>query len=424
MDSPSDQPSGFDPRRIRRLVSVHYYGRSGSLFLQSLLDGHPDVLMFPADYLGGFRIFWDNFGELAAADLVSAFLGNYRILFDADCPDEVIGVGQFLGRDYDFAAMGEGRDERLEVDRHIFTTALIQALAFEVDDLSNQRVSRKFFFQALHVAYAEALGREFRSPNPLIVFQAHNLDVTVIDRLFEDFYPHYRFLHTVREPIQTLASWYRHMFEGTGYADLELAENALGRSLDHAKPILSHYYLCLKGGAEGDSDIVDWDAENSAAVRLDDLHLAPRPTLERLCDWLDIPWHEVLMQSTFAGRTWHWTTGGRTLSGFQQDTISDRHSAIVGPLDRLRLRFFLADKCAAWGYPLPGAYHWPPLRLLAFVLWLLPFRMETLLWTRLPDQRPLPGPLAKLRSYLKLRRVIVRDWRRDRRLAIPLLRVL
>ncbi len=384
--------------------------------------------MFPADYLGGFRVFWDRFGELAAADLVSAFLGNYRILFDADCTDEVIGVGQSLGVEYDFAAMGAGRNERLEVDPQVFTTALIRALEFEVDDLSSQRVSRKFFFQSLHVAYAEALDRDFQSRDPIIVFQAHNLDVTVIDRLFEDFYPHYRFLHTVREPIQTLASWYRHMFEGADFANLELVENALGRGLDHAKPILSHYYLCLKGdGGDrdgGESDIVDWDARNSAAARLEDLHLAPRATLERLCEWLHIPWDETLLHSTFGGRTWHWTTGGRTLSGFQRHTISDRHNTIVGPFDRLRLRFFFADKYAAWGYHLPGAFHWPVLRLLAFVLWLMPFRMETLLWTRLPGERPLPRPGAKLRAYAKLRRVIVRDWWRDRRQGIPLLRII
>ncbi len=234
-----DQSSGFDPRTIRRLVSVHYYGRSGSLFLQSLLDGHPDILMFPADYLAGFRIFWDQFGDLAASDLMAAFLGNYEILFDVDSTDKVIGVGQFLGQDYDFAAMGPGRDERLEVDRQDFTVALIRALSFEVDELSSQQVSRKFFFQALHVAYAEVLGRDFQSPDPIIVFQAHNLDVTVIDRLFEDFYPHYRFLHTVREPIQTLASWYQHMFGESASAVLELVEIALGRGLDHAKPILS-----------------------------------------------------------------------------------------------------------------------------------------------------------------------------------------
>ena len=64
------------------------------------------------------------------------------------------------------------------------------------------------------------------------------------------------------------------------------------------------------------------------------------------------------------------------------------------------------------------------LRLLAFVLWLLPFRMETRLWTRLSGEQPLPSPGAKLVAYARLRRVIIRDWWRDRRQAIPLLRVL
>ena len=48
----------IDSNRLTRVASIHYYGRSGSIFLQSLLDSHPDVVMLPTVYLCGFHTFW------------------------------------------------------------------------------------------------------------------------------------------------------------------------------------------------------------------------------------------------------------------------------------------------------------------------------------------------------------------------------
>ena len=69
--------TAIDPRDLERVVAVFYYGRSGSIFLQSLLDSHPEVLMFPSIYLSGFYSFWSQFGHLPAVELVAAFVQNY-----------------------------------------------------------------------------------------------------------------------------------------------------------------------------------------------------------------------------------------------------------------------------------------------------------------------------------------------------------
>ena len=378
---------GFDPRQVERLVSIHYYGRSGSIFLQSLLDGHPDVLTFPANYLGGYYSFWLEYGELSPLHIVKAFLHHYEVLFDPTTAEEVFDAGAYTGLEYDFDKMGPNHDEALGVDRQRFGDILLKKCMIEVGDFENGRLERKFFLQALHVAYAEALGRDLTGRRPLIVFQAHTPHVDVIEKLFADFVPRIRFLHSLRDPIATTASWFNEMMRFLDDPPLVLPRRTLGRSIDHVKPILSQHLNkdIIDQRLETDPDTqraISWVAEHSRGVRLEDLHTRPRETIEKICAWLDLAWHDCLLESTFDGKLWHWSTGGRTVSGFQTTTIKQSHSDAVSWFDRLRLRFFYADKYAAWDYPLAPWYRWPLLRLLSFGLWFIPFRFEMVLWRR------------------------------------------
>ncbi len=384
--NPFDNPS-LDPRRAERVVSIHYYGRSGSIFLQSLLDGHPDVLTFPANYLGGFYSFWNEYGDRSPLHIVKAFLHHYEVLFDPTSAEEVFDVGPYAGQEYDFDKMGPNHDEALGVDRERFRDILLAKCLIEVKDFENGRLERKFFLQALHVAYAEALGRDLTGRQPLIVFQAHTPHIDVIEMLFADFVPKIRFLHSVRDPINTMASWFNEMMRFLDDPPLVLPRRTLGRSIDHAKPILSQHLNkdIIDQRLETDPDTqraIEWVAENSRAVRLEDLHTKPRETLEKICAWLELDWHDCLLESTFDGKLWHWSTGGRTVSGFQTATIKQQHSDAVSWYDRLRLRFFFADKYDAWDYPLAPWYRWAVLRVLSFGLWFLPFRFEISLWRR------------------------------------------
>ena len=410
----------IDPRTIERAVSIHYYGRGGSFFLQSLLDGHPDVLTFPANYLCGYFVFWDEFGHLPAVELCAAFVDCYDVLFDPRSQTPVLGAGAGIGLEFNFTAMGERHSEALGVDRDLFAFTLLRLLKHEIADAMTETVARKFFFQALHVAYAEALGRQFDSPNPLIVFQAHNPFFHAIDQLFSDFGPDLKCLHSVREPLQTLASWYRSMREDEGVDDLDLPRDTLVRALAHASPIFTWTHH-LSPDFQGVGRYVEMNQRNSRAVRLEDLHQAPEETTQRLCHWLGIDWHQALLASTFDGKLWHWKVRGETLSGFQSQTISRRHDDVLSGFDRLRLRFLLADKHAAWGYGLPAWFGLTPLRLLAFGLWLLPFRMETTLGAKPGAQRP---AWQRLRAYSDLRITVIAIWWRLFRRPLALLELI
>ena len=141
---------------------------------------------------------------------------------------------------------------------------------------------------------AEALGRRVRSANPLIVYQGHNPQFAQIEHLILDFSPNLKFVHCVREPLPSLGSWLAHVRSGELGGALDLSFRVLGRAIDHAKPILNQW-----PGDGAKPPLVSWNERNTRAVRLEDLHQRPRETLERLCAWLDIPWDDALLQSTF-----------------------------------------------------------------------------------------------------------------------------
>ena len=45
---------------LQQVVVIYYYGRSGSVFVQSLLDHHPQTLGLPGVGLERFHLFWES----------------------------------------------------------------------------------------------------------------------------------------------------------------------------------------------------------------------------------------------------------------------------------------------------------------------------------------------------------------------------
>ena len=367
----------IDPGTLERVVAIFYYGRSGSVFLQSLFDSHPDVLTVPAEHLHDFYPFWDGVAARPAAAQVRAFCDRYGALF-------------------------EPAADHWGVARETFAAALEAHLRAYGPDFEDQPAPRKFFFQAVFAAYAEAQGRDFASQRPWIVFQAHNPLIFAVDGLLEDFGNDLRFLHSLREPLAAMASWFRLAWERDGPAP-DLAAMALIRSIYHAKPIFSGARNLRSTRAPkltaGDLDrLAQWDEANCRGVRLEDLHAEPRQTIEKICAWLDLPWHEALLESTFDGRPWaQVSTDGSLAAGFR-GTMAAAPDGLYSPLDRLRIRTLLADKYRAWDYPRPGWVGSRLIQALVFLLWPLPFGMEWRLWRA---GRP------SFAAYLALRRDVM-----------------
>jgi hypothetical protein len=177
------------------------YTSSASCLMSSLLDSHPNIISLPDNVVSDFQDFWDINNSLSLDLLLDAFLVKYSIIFDARITPESLKGTAESGEARGFTTLGSERKSYLEVDTSIFKSYMKEYID------NDHPISRKLFFQAMHVAYSKALNREVN--DPIIVFGLHSLTHPQrIKGLMEDFSDVY-FLNMVRHPLRATASRFK-----------------------------------------------------------------------------------------------------------------------------------------------------------------------------------------------------------------------
>ena len=349
-----DSSAKIDPRSINRIVCIMSYQSSASCLMTSLLDNHPNVLSTPDDVLAEFSDFWEENKNLHLNEMIDKFLFYYAMLFDA----RIKNLGNvYSGKVLGFTNLGKNRDEFLYVNKDEFKRCMCEYMRNDKYPLS-----RKFFFQSMHLAYSKALGREVT--NPIIVFGLHNTNSPDrLKALLEDF-SDIEFLQMVRNPIRVVASRFRW-------------QNRLG--IDVLRGFGRAAINAGKGGAVDPSTPLDkW-----RAIRMEDLHGSPEKTLKKICHWLDLPWNENLLKSTVNGKKWWNLSGGIQVSGFSTAIASQAFEDYLPSFDRFRLSVLLVRKCNSWKYALPRWHKSLIAKIIVFPLLLIPFKMELMSWPSL-----------------------------------------
>ncbi|MBF0125683.1 MAG: sulfotransferase [Magnetococcales bacterium] len=332
-----------------KVVAVCFYGRSGSYFLQSLLDSHPRVMTIFGNLYTFFHEFWNAHQELDRDKLIIAFCQYYAFIFDGRNQCQADASGHL-------DKMGANEDQKVGVDPILFLDAL-HAILDTVENLTRRKL-----FQAVHMAFHLALGRPL-IPNPLIVYQLHNPKDARTSAMIEDF-PDTLFLHMIREPLQSMNSHFRVYYE----------QNPRAMSFKSCAWV-------VQGILAGGRAIIPSYQVRSRAVRLEDLKEDPRGSMERICRWIGIEWHDSLLHSTVNGEQ-YWFSGseGKRLKGFEKEHLKQKRSRYFTRFDQFRFDLLLAKKRRHWGYPTPFWSTWNWLRHVAFVLMFFSFRLERLVW--------------------------------------------
>src|SRR5688500_12576976 len=99
-----------------QVVAIFFWGRSGSVFLHSLFDSHPEVLTIPATRLNAFHAReWPVIArEPHVAAMARRFVALNPSVFDGREDRWFEGLN----------AMGPGRDMPIEVDADAFVAEL------------------------------------------------------------------------------------------------------------------------------------------------------------------------------------------------------------------------------------------------------------------------------------------------------------
>jgi hypothetical protein len=355
----------FDVAAMSRAVNLCHWGRSGSFLFASYLDYHPDIVMLPMLTSMSIYAFFQEYAQLSIWEKLLAYpaysglrRGSAADFFMQDNPDGNIGINP---ADY---------------------CAAVQALHTEYAGMpASWLESRPRFFQLLHVAHSVAGGQRLESRRPVMVCAQHYVNEEYARRFVEDF-PNGQFIHTIRDPITGIDSWFGRQM------DMEME--------DHGhKPELARRYLDPALGTM--VAMLNWDSAHegtqarSRAVRFEDMHLEPEALMRRLADWIGVAYHPCLLASTWNGASYVVTIRGVATCGPNPVNAQRRHK-YLNAADRLLVFALLQGNFAAWSYPYPKAMQSIWLRLCTLsMLWLVPMRMELTTWNLVIRRQAIPA---------------------------------
>lgn len=334
-----------------RVIAVQSYGHGGSIFLHSLIDGHPQVLALPGALGVQFYASW-----------------SIRIGF---MPKETIGHESMKALIMDFFSMvwnpadgyalgltelGEKMDQLAAVDREAFSRAfdiLFARMSAEAGlpaadkiDHTNIHAYRTICLKAVYLAYSYLLGHDL-SKKKFLLYPAHGGPMLDIGALCSDF-PDIHFVHMVREPVENLDSIQRRLLEMEHETPSQPPIDIVWCVFNQAfcdwapqAPVCGvpmyaiHPYPTAQPG-------------RTVGIQLEQLHSEPQETLGKLCRWLGLDWDDCLMQSTFAGKTWWNRPGWRRVTGFNRNMTT--RPPKFGKFDYWRLKWIAVPIDIGLGY--------------------------------------------------------------------------
>ena len=259
--------------------------RSGSDYLQSLIDNHEEVLTFNGSFMPYVEFFYkvENLNEKTNLDkFISKFLLQYFYKFYSSLDFEE-------GKN----DMGENFDDSINID-------ILKLKKIIIEYLSLEGVNYKNFIMAVYFAYNKLIKRNILLSR-IILFHPHNLDEA--EYFIKDF-ENASLLFSIRDLRAGYLSTVENLIDYNEY------------EFDNIKHIAITFYRC---GVDSDFGIKH--NKKHICVRLEDL--PQEKTLKDLCNFLEIKFSETLLTSTFGGRKWN---GDKKQKKIYQDKWSENRT--------------------------------------------------------------------------------------------------
>jgi hypothetical protein len=321
------------------VIALVTTGRTGSDFLQSLLDSHPQVATFNGHFLpyteffSTSKVIANNNGR--AEDLADEFIGYYlyKLVSRYDIQE---------GKD----CLGVNSNESFEISTLEFKNNI---LGF----LEGVKLTTRNFLISVYGAYNLCIGQKIEDLR--ILFHHPHLDYEL--RLFLNDFPSTRLIFSTRDPR---ANFFSHVDHFRRYYKTHDNE--------------AHIYYCLKMALE-DSELSDEYLLDYTAARLEDF---PREDkVRKLATWLGIDYNESMLRSTWVGLDWH---GDKvsikkfSATGWSQTRTENGWQKGLGWNEKLVFNYILNDRLKWYGYPVRPANKADP--IIIAILILLPFKSE------------------------------------------------
>ena len=377
------------------------FGRSGSLFLQSLLDGHPEVSTLPGYFFKGWfnqnswPIFEPDYSDLNWREQLAENICKYfEPQFNAHSKKNVIGMpnkdSSWLANYTGFTQLGENNSETLELDQDIFKKHLIDLL------MPYDEIDPKICFNAINESFDQAYRQNLKKKKKVTLYHQHN--PSFFERAnFNYFYPNNKTICIVRNPIQMLESWILHdlkkLQQISENTDSFFDTDEFSKVLSTTKNILStleHFINPMNS------------IKNVRGVRLEDIKNNPKQILPKLTKWIGIKEDKSLYESNFLGKKFSRSSINFTnIEGFDTQAIDIPIGRVFHSRDIQILETLFWPFMDQYGYTKMSKKQFIE-NLRKIRPWLdEPFKFEIDIHKKLPQDTPKIEDISKLNKFRK-----------------------
>jgi hypothetical protein len=312
-------------------------GRSGSDFLQSLLDSHPEILQFP----GIVNLTKDLYLENDPKNILNIFYNSNKYFFDSR-----LNVKERLDK------LGKFKNEYFKVSVEKFYVNFIK-----IYKKTNKSNLQKII--ALHKAYALSYGQDIKKKK-IVVIHLHVIEYL---RLFNKFInvQDMKILITYRDPLVSLKSTVNHWSQ---YCDGKyLTASNLFWNINLHTNIFNQ---------------INFFSKNLYVIRLEDLHHHSKIVLKKFCKILKIKFNKNLLKSTYLNKKW-W---GDAISNKELNGLNKKFKNVFSKNIYFFKDIFFLEKKLKIIIPNFG-YSFRSKKSFNFFMIFLPLKCELIVWMNL-----------------------------------------
>lgn len=326
----------------KNIVALEGFGRSGSLFFHSLIDGHPNIATLPGYFFKGWfsneawPMLKPNFQskdwrKSLALVIYEQFEPQFNSLSKKNVIGSPCGPKVAVGKAMGFNNLGPNSSEALVLNKEIFLKNL-QALLIKYD-----HVDKKQVFELIHQAFDMSFRNEHNSSSRKTIFYHIHNPSPVESGNFITNYPNSKVIFLTRHPIKMLESWIAgYVIKSSNPAHRNLS---LMTAYDKIKAALLQFRSPFHSVVE------------TKGVRLEDLKRDPTTIMPKIAEWIGVPDHECLYETKFLGKLHSRPSSSHNLiTGFDTSSVDIKVGRFFSERDRKILETFF--------WPFSTLYHY------------------------------------------------------------------
>lgn len=333
----------FKPDQLNRMMVLNHMSSSGIIYLDTLLDGHPNVLniVMLGENVPLQDIYRERLQYLEDEELVLETASQMTPYLATGFPETVFSGAIHRPAAYYYWNELGAPEERIYLPAERFVSALGGVLR------GKGRVSFAFLLKAIFAAYQNTLGTKCVSNQDCwILYERHkfNYDLCELDGLlFPGDFHRVEYWFIIREPIRHIFSWLKRMYLNA------VPEEAwfFGRPEAYLGRLACDIGAMLKQDERNKEKTVK-------IVRFEDTKRRLHDTMQSICDSLEIPFDPCVLNTTANSIPVYFPSGSQTRLVLGTDSMAALErkdfSSLMSDYDIFRLNLVFQDFRRTFGY--------------------------------------------------------------------------